>query len=625
MNNHTQVARETQQNPPDSAEHLDASREWLDFIRQDAEDAKERRTHEPASVFHSWLRYSQGASLGLSVRAVLGSVHNGTTGKELSGVDLDTLHALYTAILDTGRTRPNQATEHLIYGAIDRLQECGGSDAVYWCFPVGVAALRENTATADPADIKAEAKADRQQVAQHWRRRDRITAEFQVYMGNATGADALPFMERSSLRSLYCEIRNGGDPERELRELRADYPKLDSRITERVALAACRANKTEDKRMQIDTLTREQAAFMAKLEGGNDTDTTPKPPQSRVIFKTLDDIEERDIEWLWKPWIVKGEFHLLAGDSQVGKTTLLLTLAARLSAGKPPFNRPGRVLLICEEGSWEHTHKPILRVAGADTRNIVIVNSARADDGEEIPLALEIDLEAIGAQAAAEGGFDLVGVDPVIDVSASARDSYNAVQLRKALRPINTLRKQTGAAVLGITHYGKRANQAMRSGARPADLILGSGAWRQIARMTWFFDDIRDDALDSQSEYTHRVGVDGNLVAAEDRKVLPYFMRKHGPKEIPELVLGDAANEDINKTMAGNSHTAKDAAEGLLIRMLPPHEEVPAREIAAAAEEAGVSMDTVRRVKAQMKIKVRQTKDGWLWKRADYPSSPWEK
>ena len=29
-----------------------------------------------------------------------------------------------------------------------------------------------------------------------------------------------------------------------------------------------------------------------------------------------------------KPWIVKGEFHLLAGDSQVGKTTLLLTLAA---------------------------------------------------------------------------------------------------------------------------------------------------------------------------------------------------------------------------------------------------------------------------------------------------------
>ena len=123
------------------------------------------------------------------------------------------------------------------------------------------------------------------------------------------------------------------------------------------------------------------------------------------------------------------------------------------------------MLLICEEGSWGHTHKPILRVAGADKGNIVIANSARADDGEEIPLALEIDLEAIGAQAAAEGGFDLVGVDPVIDVSASARDSYNAVQLRKALRPINTLRKQTGAAVLGITHYGKRANQAMRSGA----------------------------------------------------------------------------------------------------------------------------------------------------------------
>ena len=105
-------------------------------------------------------------------------------------------------------------------------------------------------------------------------------------------------MERAALRSLHSAIRNGGDPERAIRELRADYPKLETRTIERVALAACRANKTEDKRMQIDTLTREQAAFMAKLEGGNDTDTTPKPPQSRVIFKTLDDIEERDIEWL---------------------------------------------------------------------------------------------------------------------------------------------------------------------------------------------------------------------------------------------------------------------------------------------------------------------------------------
>ena len=227
-------------------------------------------------------------------------------------------------------------------------------------------------------------------------------------------------------------------------------------------------------------------------------------------------------------------------------------------------------------------------------------------------------LEEIGARAAAEGGFDLIGVDPVIDVSASARDSYNAAQLRKALRPINNLQKQAGAAVLGIHHYTKQRD------GRLANRILGSGAWRQFARFTWFFDEIQDDALDAQSDYTHRVGVDGNLIAADDRKVLPYFMRKR-PDKIPEIVMGASATEDIHKTMAGNNHTAKDTAESLLVRMLPPHEEVPAREIAAAAEDAGVSMETVRRVKAQMKIKTRQTKDGWLWKRADYPASPWEK
>ena len=383
MRNTTEKRRQTQHGPPDSAEQLDtASREWLEFIRQDAEEAKDRRKPSAASVFHAWLRYSQESNLGLSVRGVLASVHSGSTDKELSGADLDALEALHAAILSTGRTRPNPATDELITAAIDRLSE----SAAYWCFPIANAAFRENTATADPADIKAEAKTDRKELAKHWKRQDRIAAEFRARYGKSTAE--LPFMERGALRSLYGAIRAGGDPERELRELRADYPKLDSRITERVALAACLSNRTEGENMKTDTLTPAMTAFMAKLE----IKTAPKPPKTRVIFKSLDDIEEKAIEWLWFPWIAKGEFHLLVGDSQVGKTTLLLTLAARLSAGKPPFKRPGRVLLICEEGSWEHTHKPILRVAGADKRNIVIVNSTRADDGDEIPLALEIDL-----------------------------------------------------------------------------------------------------------------------------------------------------------------------------------------------------------------------------------------
>ena len=141
MRNTTEKEGANATGPPDSAENLDTSSraEWLEFIRQDAEEAKERRKPEAAAVFHAWLRNSQKSDLGLSVRAVLASVHTGTTGEELSGEDLDVLGALYSAILDTGRTRPNQATEHLIRGALSRLSE----SAAYWRYSMAAAAFRE--------------------------------------------------------------------------------------------------------------------------------------------------------------------------------------------------------------------------------------------------------------------------------------------------------------------------------------------------------------------------------------------------------------------------------------------------------------------------------------------------
>ena len=365
----------------------------------------------------------------------------------------------------------------------------------------------------------------------------------------------------------------------------------------------------------------------SKLEDKQVSEAASTVPdgESSIIFESLADIQVRDVDWLWFPWIAKGEIHCVAGDSEVGKTTMLITLAARLSAGKPPFKRPGRVLLICEEGSWEHTQKPIALRAGADERNIRVVRAKRVED-EQVPIALDTDLRAITAGAVRDGGFDLIVIDPVIETGARAKDTYNASQLRLALRPLTEMKKQTGAAILGITHYVKGARKALKAGARPEDLIIGSVAWRQIARFTWFFDEIQDDALNGQSEYTHRFGVKSNIIAAEDRQTLPYFMRKSkGKSGVPELILGAAANEDITRTMQAKEATAKDTAETLLDQHLPPQIEVPVKDIQTAAEHAGISWVTVKRAKATMKIRSVQRAEGWVWIRADYPTSPWEK
>ena len=603
MSNTTENAYQTQHASPDSAEHLDATSraEWLDCIRADAAEATERGKTKPASVFHAWLRYSQKSELGLSVRAVLQSVHNGTTGEELSGEHLDALDALYSEILDTGRTRPNTATDELINGVIDRLRECGGSDAVYWCYPVGVAAFRENAQAADPADSEAEDVTDRKELAQHWRRQARIAAEFRYRMKeDFTGADALPFMERAALRSLYFEIRNGADPERELREFRADSPKLDSRIAERAALAACRANKTEGEDMTTDTPTREQAEFMARLEG--DTDTAHEDGAAKAILIDPREVTAETIQWLVEDAIAKRTFHLVCGPTEVGKTTLLLDYAASASAGREPFTRSHRVLLACLEGSLRYTHLPQLKASGADLANIRFIHTKQIA-GRELPFMLEYDLSLMTDAALRWGGVDLIVLDPVIRTAGGARDSYNASDVRTALAPLDDLVKRTGAAVMGISHLKKGAEGNIKRGEAFRDQRQGSSVWDQYARIHWTLWK-QGDAGKRQFIY----GATGNLIPPWGAWIKEAeIVSSKENKRVPVIEHGDNRTGDIEAHIADaletgpERTTAADRAAVWIRQRLPvkgakEKQNILRAEVEDGGKDIGFGWDTLRRI-----------------------------
>lgn len=53
----------------------------------------------------------------------------------------------------------------------------------------------------------------------------------------------------------------------------------------------------------------------------------------------MSDIQVREVDWLWYPYIPFGKVTLLQGDPGDGKSKLMLSLAALLSKGEPlPFN-----------------------------------------------------------------------------------------------------------------------------------------------------------------------------------------------------------------------------------------------------------------------------------------------
>src|SRR4051794_32180260 len=89
---------------------------------------------------------------------------------------------------------------------------------------------------------------------------------------------------------------------------------------------------------------------------------------------TFDKIEAKDVEWLWKGFLPRGKLSLLDGDPGLGKSTVLLDIAARVSAhGVMPDQtqvETGNVMLMSAEDDPDDTIKPRLTLAGANMQRV---------------------------------------------------------------------------------------------------------------------------------------------------------------------------------------------------------------------------------------------------------------
>lgn len=210
-------------------------------------------------------------------------------------------------------------------------------------------------------------------------------------------------------------------------------------------------------------------------------------PQRTLELRSLADVRPSQTTWLSEGRVPFGALTVIAGRPGEGKSQLTIALAARLSHDSP-------AVLIGAEDDEAHTIVPRLIAQGANRENVLtpkVSNEWGRPDAPSFP----VDVERLGRQVK-ESGAMLVVVDPFAAHLDPDLNAFNDHSLRQATRPLAAMARETGAAVVIVSHLRKsREGGAM-------DWIGGSGGLVGSARSVFIFGrSKKDDAWDEDRRY----------------------------------------------------------------------------------------------------------------------------
>jgi len=339
---------------------------------------------------------------------------------------------------------------------------------------------------------------------------------------------------------------------------------------------------------------------------------TEKPAPLPVLV-AMNTVTPAPVRWLWRNWLPLGTLTVLDGDPGMGKSTLTLDLAARVSQGWefPPegsgHDEPDGVLLLSAEDDPDQTIRPRLDAANADARHVHFFRAV-TDGSKERPPVLPWDLDLVEAEAKKLGVL-LVVIDPFSAYLGSEFDAHKDQDIRRCLYHLATLARRAGVTILLVRHLNKLSNgPALYRGG-------GSIAISAAARAAMVVGRDPDDA----NRYI--LAMNKSNLGARPRS-LAYQIRQAGPDVTCLDWLGecDLGPQDILWHAQGRAPNRPDdpsrEAQAFLAQILAKGA-VAVGDLLEAAEATGLSHKTVK--EAKRKLKVRAFKDGstWYW---EFPS-----
>lgn len=307
------------------------------------------------------------------------------------------------------------------------------------------------------------------------------------------------------------------------------------------------------------------------------------------------EVEVREIEWLWYPFLPFGKVTVLQGDSGDGKSLMTLKLAAMLTRGEPmPFTdgegqEPVNVIYQSSEDDADDTIVPRFLKAGGDPERLLFISEKK----KFLTFSDERLLEALKQTKAR-----LLILDPLSAYVGEGTQINSANAVRAQFRPLIEMAKELRCAILIIHHQNKQQGQkAINRASGSVDVIAAARSALLVARSGR---DKPDERILAQVKCN--VGPTGNAITFSvcDGEIQWLNDDPQTADEVLGNVFAGVGRPDTQMQLA------KDALAHLLAD--GPKSQ---REIMDKMKAAGVGESTAKKAKAQLAI--RSVKQGSLW------------
>lgn len=314
--------------------------------------------------------------------------------------------------------------------------------------------------------------------------------------------------------------------------------------------------------------------------------------ESRLKLIKMSDVESKEVEWLWYPYIPFGKITIIQGDPGEGKTKLVLELGARLTKGEhfdeKQRHEPMSIIYQTAEDGLADTIKPRLESAGADCEKVLVI------DDTDIPLSMADERLEIAIK---ETGARLLILDPIQAYIGATVDINRANEIRPMMKKLGDLAEKYNCAIILVGHMNKGGvGKAIYRGLGGIDFAAAARSVLLVAR------DPNDADVRAVAPIKASLAPEGNIVA--------FRLGENNNFEW----LGDY-DIDMDSLLYGYSSGDKyQQAKKFIKNELADGKEVPIKQIEEKLKSMQISKRTLETVKKDLRIESVKVGKSWIWR-----------